>query len=97
MANYMKCVDGVMVEMSDSQMAQRVAEESEWESKKSERAFEGLRGERNEKLAETDWWGASDQGEMSSDRASYRKALRDLPAQFDNSSILGEITWPTKP
>lgn len=98
MANYMKCIAGVgNVEMSDEEHAARVAEESEWESKKSERAFQALRSERDQKLAECDWWGASDQGEMSSDRASYRKALRDLPAQFDNSSVLGEITWPSKP
>ena len=93
----MKNVNGVNIEMSDEEHTARVAEESEWESKKSERAFSGLRFERDQKLVETDWWGASDQGEMSSERADYRKALRDLPAQYDNSSILGEITWPSKP
>ena len=38
-----------------------------------------LREERNRRLAETDWWASSDLT-MSSDRTTYRQALRDLPA-----------------
>ena len=38
-----------------------------------------LREERDLRLAATDWWGSSDLT-MSSDRTTYRQALRDLPA-----------------
>ncbi|HAE75304.1 MAG TPA: hypothetical protein DCG52_02810 [Alphaproteobacteria bacterium] len=34
---------------------------------------------------------------MSDDMTAYRKALRDLPASYDNSSVVGDITWPSKP
>ena len=97
MANYMKNVDGVNVEMSDEEHAARVAEEKEWSDEAPARAFSALRMERDEKLAETDYFALSDVT-MSDDMTAYRKALRDLPAQYDNSSILsGEITWPSKP
>ena len=34
MANYMKCVDGVNIEMTDEEHAARVAEEKVWEDAK---------------------------------------------------------------
>ena len=54
MANYMKNVNGVNIEMSDDEHAARVAEEKVWEDAKPARAFAGLRQERDQKLAETD-------------------------------------------
>ena len=96
MANYMKNVNGVNIEMSNDEMAARVAEEKVWEDAKPSRGFSALRQERDRLLAECDWWGASDQT-MSDAQKKYRSDLRDLPAQYDNSSILGEITFPSKP
>ena len=96
MANYMKNVDGVNIEMTDEEHAARVAEEKAWSDAAPARAFSGLRNERDQKLAETDWWGASDQT-MSDAQKKYRSDLRDLPSKFDSSSILGEITFPSKP
>ena len=59
-----------------------------------------LRLQRDEKLAETDWWGISDLT-MSNDRKTYRQALRDLPAsadpKLDSDNFLTKVTWPTKP
>tara|TARA_B100001057_G_C22598927_1_gene851980 strand:- start:454 stop:861 length:408 start_codon:yes stop_codon:yes gene_type:complete len=59
-----------------------------------------LRQERDLKLAATDWWGSSDLT-MSSDRKTYRQALRDLPANqsptVDSEGRLKDVTWPTKP
>ena len=59
-----------------------------------------LRLQRDEKLAETDWWGVSDLT-MSNDRKTYRQALRDLPAsadpKLDSDNFLTNVTWPTKP
>ena len=78
MANYMKHVAGVgNVEMSDEEHAARVAEEKVWSDEAPVRAFEGLREERNKKLTETDFYGASDLT-MSDEMKAYRKALRDL-------------------
>ena len=90
-------VNGEKVMFTEAEEIARDAEESAWEAAKPAKRFVNLRRERDQLLAETDWWGATDQGEMSSNRANYRKALRDLPGQYDNSTVLGEITWPTKP
>ena len=96
MANYMKNVNGVNVEMSDEEHAARVADEKVWEDSKPSRAFEELRCERDNKLQETDYYALSDVT-LSDDMTAYRKALRDLPASYDNSSVVGTITWPSKP
>ena len=97
MANYMKCVAGVgNVEMSDEEHAARVAAEKVWSDAAPVRAFEGLRMERNQKLQETDYLALKDIT-LSNSMKAYRKALRDLPESYSNSSINGPITWPTKP
>ena len=92
----MKCVDGVNIEMSDEEHAARVAEEKVWEDAKPSRAFSGLRSQRDQLLADTDHYALSDVT-LTDDMTAYRKALRDLPASYDNSSVVGTITWPSKP
>jgi len=52
-----------------------------------------LRAERDRRLAETDWWASSDLT-MSSERTTYRQALRDITESATN---LDDVTWPTKP
>lgn len=54
-----------------------------------------VRAERNTKLAETDWTQAKDIADnISTAWATYRQALRDVPAQ---AGFPWEVTWPTKP
>jgi hypothetical protein len=96
MANYMKCIAGVgNVEMSDAEHAARVADESEWESEKPARAFEGLRSERDLKLVATDFYALSDVT-MSDEMTLYRDQLRKLPNGLNDETVLN-FTWPTKP
>ena len=52
-----------------------------------------IRSERDQKLKDTDWMGMSDVT-MPDDWATYRQALRDVPAQ---SGFPNTITWPTEP
>jgi hypothetical protein len=52
-----------------------------------------VRKERNELLAATDFYALSDVT-MSADMATYREALRDLPASTAKSE---DVVWPTKP
>ena len=92
----MKCIDGVNIEMTDEEHAARVAEEKVWEDAKPTRAFDALRNERDRKLQETAYFALSDVS-MSDDMTAYRKALRDLPASYNNSTVVGTITWPSKP
>jgi len=52
-----------------------------------------VRSERDQKLKDTDWMGLSDVT-MSSEWATYRQALRDVPAQ---AGFPHAITWPDEP
>ena len=55
-----------------------------------------LREKRNSLLAETDWWGASD-NTMTDAQKKYRQDLRDLTTGLDTVEKVNSVTWPTKP
>ena len=52
-----------------------------------------VRQERDNILAETDWWATSDRT-MTAEQTAYRQALRDITGQ---AGFPTNITWPTKP
>ena len=54
-----------------------------------------VRSERDDLLAQTDWWASSDLT-MAQAQTDYRQALRDLPSHA-NWPNLDEADWPTKP
>ena len=74
----------------------RDAEEKAWADGQLDRDLKFLREKRNSLLAETDWWGASD-NTMTADQTKYRKDLRDLPSGLDTVEKVANVTWPTKP
>ena len=76
--------------------AARDAEEKAWADGQLDRDLKFLRNKRNALLAETDWWGASD-NTMTADQTKYRKDLRDLPSGLDTIEKVANVTWPTKP
>ena len=55
--------------------------------------WDRARKERNELLAETDFYALSDVP-MSSNMTTYRQALRDVPASVEDSK---DVVWPEKP
>lgn len=59
-----------------------------------------MKMERNQLLAETDWWCCSDRTPTQA-QLDYRQALRDLPENstpaWDKDFILTGVEWPTKP
>ena len=64
---------------------------------RTEMAWIGLRHERNELLAQSDYMviKAYETGTtLDSEWAAYRQALRDLP---NNTSDLNDVVWPIKP
>jgi len=67
--------------------------EAEYQARLDADKAESVRSERDQKLKDTDWMGMSDVT-MSADWATYRQALRDVPAQ---SGFPNTITWPTEP
>ena len=91
-----KMVNGERVQFTSDEETARDLEEKEWSDAAPARSFIKLRQERDQKLAETDYFALSDVT-MSDEMTAYRKALRDLPASYDNSSVVGTITWPSKP
>lgn len=58
-------------------------------------ALETLRIVRNQKLAETDWWGVADLT-MTDEQIAYRQALRDITDTYSSMDENG-FEWPTKP
>ena len=67
--------------------------EANWRTSVDNSAAEVGRQERNIRLAKTDWMGMSDTT-MSAEWATYRQALRDVPAQ---EGFPHNITWPDEP
>ena len=67
--------------------------EAAYQARLDTEAAANVRSERDQKLRDTDWMGMSDVT-MSTEWATYRQALRDIPSQagFPNT-----ITWPTEP
>tara|TARA_B110000503_G_scaffold123122_1_gene188443 strand:- start:195 stop:572 length:378 start_codon:yes stop_codon:yes gene_type:complete len=59
----------------------------------SDISAEYARYNRNNLIAETDWWATSDRT-MTAEQTAYRQALRDITSQ---SGWPFDITWPTKP
>ena len=74
----------------------RDAEEQAHEDGKFDKALRLLREKRSRFLAETDFYALSDVT-MSSEMATYRQALRDLPAGKDTVKKVDDATWPDKP
>tara|TARA_R100000231_G_scaffold99328_1_gene74040 strand:- start:117 stop:413 length:297 start_codon:yes stop_codon:yes gene_type:complete len=60
------------------------------------RALDDLRLRRNTLLAETDWWGASD-NTMTDAQKKYRQDLRDLTNGLDTVEKVYKVVFPTKP
>src|SRR5210317_1078078 len=52
-----------------------------------------LRDERNQRLAETDWWAVKDRT-MTQAQKDYRQALRNITTTY---SSLEDVVWPEKP
>tara|TARA_R110001583_G_scaffold92837_1_gene235562 strand:+ start:1331 stop:1618 length:288 start_codon:yes stop_codon:yes gene_type:complete len=89
-------INGVKVQFTDAEETARDAEEKTWADGQLNRDLANLRQIRNSLLAETDWWGASD-NTMTADQTKYRKDLRDLPTGLDTVEKIANVTWPTKP
>ena len=67
--------------------------EAAYQTRLDTEAAERVRSERDQKLKDTDWMGMSDVT-MSTEWATYRQALRDVPAQ---DGFPHNVTWPDEP
>ena len=87
---------GSLVALTEAEIDNRVAVAEQDKVNGPANAFAWLRGQRNQLLAQSDWMANSDVT-MPDAWKTYRQELRDLPSKYDNTSVLGEITWPTQP
>lgn len=92
MARHRATVNGD-IPFTPEEEAQRDIKEAEYNANADTRAAAEVREKRDAKLAATDWRASSDLT-LSTEWATYRQALRDIPSQagFPNT-----IVWPTEP
>jgi len=91
-----KFENGVSISLTDAEIAEFNANKPT-DAELTAQKWEGVRTERNVKLAATDWvvTKASETGvAVSDDWKTYRQALRDIPSSQTGPD---NITWPTKP
>ena len=91
-----KMVDGVRIDFTPEEEVARDAEEAVWAAGAFDRDVARLRGDRNSKLASTDWYALTDVP-MSAGMTEYRQALRDLPAGLTTAEEVKAVSWPVSP
>ena len=91
-----KLVNGERIQLTAEEEAQRDQEEAEWEAGKFDRAIASLRQDRNNKLAETDFYALSDVT-MSDEMKQYRQDLRDITEGLLTKEQVEAKEFPTKP
>jgi endonuclease/exonuclease/phosphatase family metal-dependent hydrolase len=91
-----KLVDGVQIELTAQEIAQRQAEETAWANGAFDRAIAGLRSKRNALLSATDYLALSD-NTLSVAMSEYRQSLRDLTEGLSTVKEVNEVVFPTKP
>ena len=91
-----KYVNGVLTDMTAEEITARQAEETAWNDGALDRALEKLRFKRNNLLAETDWWGASD-NTMTAEQTQYRQDLRDITNGLTTVAQVQAVEFPEKP
>ena len=93
--------DGIYF-LTESENTKRFAEEAAEDAGAADREWKKLREERDRRLLECDWWGASDRT-MTDAQKLYRQQLRDLPSTVsappvdDIDALRNWPTWPDKP
>jgi len=99
MAEY-KLVDGVEIELTAQEIAQRKAEEDAWKAGAFDRAIAGLRSKRNALIASSDWTVLSDSplsAELKTAWLEYRQDLRDITEGVNTEAKVKAVVFPDKP
>ena len=91
-----KIVNGIKVELTSEEIAERQAEIDAYNNGAFDRQLQKLREKRNNLLQETDWTANSDVT-MSSEMTTYRQQLRDLTNGLTTVADIEAVVFPTKP
>jgi hypothetical protein len=95
-----KLVDGVEIELTAQEIAQRQAEETTWANGAFDRAIAGLRQKRNSILASSDWTVLSDSPLSETEKTAwleYRQDLRDITEGVNTVAKVNAVVFPDKP
>jgi len=76
-------VDGKIRDLTAEEQAEYDARNKAFEDNKAQRQLEKIRNLRLRLLEETDWWVL--RGEMTDEQKAWRKSLRDLPQDYDET------------
>ena len=76
-------VDGKIRDLTAEEQAEYDARNKAFEDNKAQRQLEKIRNLRLKLLEETDWWVL--RGEMTDEQKAWRKSLRDLPQDYDET------------
>jgi len=99
MAQY-KLVDGVEIELTPEEIAQRKAEEDAWKAGAFDRAIAQLRQRRNALLASCDWTVLSDSPLSETEKTAwleYRQDLRNITEGVTTEAKVKAVLFPNKP
>ena len=91
-----KLVNGERIQLTAEEEAQRDQEEADWEAGAFDRAIASLRQDRNNKLAETDFYALSDVT-MLDEMKQYRQDLRDITEGLTTEEQVKAVEFPAKP
>ena len=95
-----KLVDGVQIELTAQEIAQRQAEATAWANGAFDRAIAGLRQRRNSLLSSTDWTVLSDSPLSETEKTAwleYRQDLRDITEGLNTEAKVKAVVFPNKP
>jgi len=84
----------VLIPYTTEQQAEYDTKKAAWDAGANDRKATEVRAERSVKLAETDWTQIADSTANKEAWATYRQALRDVPAQ---EGFPWTIIWPVQP
>ena len=91
-----KNISGVRVQFTEAEETARDEQERIWSEGAFDRAIAKLRDNRNNLLAQTDFYALSDLT-MSEVMTTYRQELRDLTNGLSTVEDVNNVTYPTKP
>jgi hypothetical protein len=99
MAEY-KLVDGVQIELTPAEIAQKKSEEDAWKAGAFDRAIAGLRQRRNMLLSSCDWTVLPDSQLSETEKTAwleYRQDLRDITEGVTTEAKVKAVVFPDKP
>ena len=93
-----KLVNGIKVELTAEEIAQRQAEELAWLNGAFDRAMADLRSKRDRLLASCDWVMMSDSPIIDKTVwETYRQSLRDITNGLTTVDEVNAVVFPIKP